>query len=181
MKILNENKYTTLTAAEFKLFMENKIKVPTKSIVITFDDGFKNNYYEAYPILKKYNFTALNFIITSHITEKNSKYDGSENQYLSLSDIENSCDVFDFQSHTYDFHQRTEDQKAYLLSKEKEEIKENIQTSLVNLNKDHYLFSYPYGEYSSSAIEILKSLDIEMAFSVHYGDVYNTEKGCFTN
>ena len=82
MKLLKNNNYVTLTAAEFKLFMENKIKIPTKSILITFDDGFKNNYYEAYPILKKYNFTALNFMITSHITKKDSKYDGSKQSIL---------------------------------------------------------------------------------------------------
>ncbi|MGM0902160.1 MAG: polysaccharide deacetylase family protein [Bacillota bacterium] len=171
MALLKKHDYVTLTAAEFNLFMESKVDIPKNSILLTFDDGFKNNYHEAYPILKKYNFTALNFVITGNITEKDTKYDPIGKQYLSVSDIKQGCDVFDFESHTYNFHHRDEDGKANLVAKNKEAIKEDIKISLGNLNDGYPLFSYPYGEYDAEAIEAIKESNIHSAFTVKYDDV----------
>nr|WP_246629243.1 polysaccharide deacetylase family protein [Mesobacillus maritimus] len=151
--------------------MDNKIDIPQNSILLTFDDGFKNNYQEAYPILKKYNFTALNFVITGNITEKDNKYDPMGQQYLSVSDMKKSCDIFDFESHTYNFHQRNEDGKAYLVTKDKEAIMKDLKISLGNISDNQPLFSYPYGEYDLETIEVIKELGIQSAFTVKYDDV----------
>ena len=56
----------------------NKKRIPHKTVSITFDDGYKNNYLCAYPILKKYNFPATIFIITSVV---------GEDEYLSWDEI----------------------------------------------------------------------------------------------
>lgn len=170
MNYLKQQGYITLTAAEFQLFMDNKLEIPKKSILITFDDGFKNNYEEAYPILKENGFTAINFIITGHISEKQQKYDPQAIQYFSESDIKKSCDVFDFQSHTYDFHQRNDNDIAYLISKEENSIYDDMKISYHQLNKKTKLMSYPYGEYDSETISAIKRLDTSMAFTVEYAN-----------
>ena len=43
-----------------------------KPVIITFDDGYENNYTYAYPILKKYNFTATIFVCTDFIDKPRS-------------------------------------------------------------------------------------------------------------
>ncbi|MBU3958968.1 MAG: polysaccharide deacetylase family protein, partial [Candidatus Omnitrophica bacterium] len=45
----------------------HKKRIPPKSVAITFDDGYKNNYTYAFPILKKYNLPAMIFIITNEV------------------------------------------------------------------------------------------------------------------
>ena len=165
MAFLANHNYTSLTAEEFYLFMQNKMTVPQNSILITFDDGFKNNLETAYPILKKYKFTAINFIDTGQVTEKNSK------SIVTVHDLQKGCDVFDFQSHTYNFHQRNEDGEAYLVSETQKEIQKDIGISLVNLNKKNPIFSYPYGEYDDETIKALKQLNIKMAFTTESNDV----------
>lgn len=167
MAFLENQQYTSLTAEEFYLFMQNKITVPQNSIVITFDDGFKNNLNAAYPILKKYKFTAINFIDTGQITEKNSK----SIQTVTVQDLQKGCDVFDYQSHTYNYHQRNKDGVAYLMSETQKDIQKDIAISLVNLNKKNPIFSYPYGEYDDETIEALKQLNIKMAFTTEANDV----------
>lgn len=170
MQLLKDDNYVTLTAKEFQLFMNGELNVPKKSVLITFDDGFKENVVEAYPILKKNNFTAINFLITAAMTEENSKYDAKEFQYFSVPDIESSSDIFEFQSHTYNFHKRTENEVAYLVAKTKEEIKNDLAISLINLEGRNRSFSYPYGEYNEETIKVLKELGFEMAFTVEYDD-----------
>ena len=63
MKFLKENNYTTFTLDEVYNFFAGTIQVPKKSVVITFDDGYVDNYINAYPILKKYKFNATIFLI----------------------------------------------------------------------------------------------------------------------
>lgn len=54
-----------------KEYIENKdrTKFGSKLVVLTFDDGFENNYTYAYPILKKYGFPATMFVITNFINK----------------------------------------------------------------------------------------------------------------
>lgn len=73
MAFLATHNYTSLTAEEFYLFMQNKIKVPQKSILITFDDGLKDNLDTAYPILKNINLLRLTLSIRVRLQKRTVK------------------------------------------------------------------------------------------------------------
>lgn len=68
LKALVKRGYHTLTAEQFARFLKGE-PVPEKSVVLTFDDGYLNNFVYAHPILQKYNLHALMFLITKHIHE----------------------------------------------------------------------------------------------------------------
>jgi len=104
MKYLSENNYTSLTFKDIqngeykKRFDKNK-----KYVIITFDDGYKDNLKNALPILKKYNMKIVLFLITS---ESYNKWD---------TDVED----------------REKEKKFNLMSKE--EVKELIASNLVEI------------------------------------------------
>ena len=49
---------------------EGKPNVATDAVAITFDDGFKDNFLNAYPVLKKYQLRATIFLISGWIVHK---------------------------------------------------------------------------------------------------------------
>lgn len=165
MKYLHDNNFTTLTLAEFQAFMDKKIEVPKKSVLITFDDGWKDNFANAYPVLDKYGFKATIFLITSKIEKDPADYDPKEPQYLSQRDIIESNNVFTFANHTHAFHERDDEGRAFLISKDKKSIKDDLQKA-IKIIGDNNAFAYPFGEYDEETMAILKELDIPMAFTV---------------
>lgn len=60
-------KYEILDLGELVQFIQQGKSLPQKAVVITFDDGYKDNYLYAYPILKKYHIPATIFLTTGHI------------------------------------------------------------------------------------------------------------------
>lgn len=54
----------------FKMYLDD-YKPKKKTIAITFDDGYENNYTNAFPLLKKYNFPATMYIISQCLEDDN--------------------------------------------------------------------------------------------------------------
>ena len=170
MDYLHDNDYVTLTLKELYLFLTNEIEIPEKSVVLTFDDGYKDNFVEAYPILKMHDFNAVNFIITGSITKRVYPFTPEHVQYFSLKELNKGSDVFEYQSHTYSYHLReinnNNQSQSYLYSRTNEQVFEDIKISVHHLNGENLAFAYPYGEYLPSTIEIVKELGFKMAFTV---------------
>jgi len=64
MRFLKENGYRVITLDQLLDFLDFKCQLPEKSVVITFDDGWRSLYDFAFPILKDYGFPATLFIYT---------------------------------------------------------------------------------------------------------------------
>ena len=54
MAYLQEQGYHAITMEELYGYLQNNLPLPSKPVVITFDDGYVDNYTEAMPILKEY-------------------------------------------------------------------------------------------------------------------------------
>lgn len=60
-----ENEIETLTFWDLKAIIEGKKTLPKKAVILSFDDGHKDHYTEAFPLLKKHGSKAVFFIITN--------------------------------------------------------------------------------------------------------------------
>lgn len=169
MEFLYDNGYNTITLDELERFLKGEVDLPKKSIVITFDDGYKSNYIYAHPILKQYGFKATIFLVSSWNTEKIVPFDPNEIQYLSWEEIEKGRDVFEYASHTHAMHVLDDNKKGYLVTKPLGEVKEDLQAAMDLL--DTRSLAYPYGHYNNETLETLKDLGYTMAFTVKSGKV----------
>ncbi|HEX9059953.1 MAG TPA: polysaccharide deacetylase family protein [Clostridia bacterium] len=138
MKYLYDNEYTTLTFNEVKDYKRYK-----KPVLITFDDGYNDNYLNAYPVLKGFNMKATVFLIAQFIDKP---------EYLSKSNISKMKDVVSFQSHT-NCHSNLKELDNDLIEKECIESKKIIENIT---GKSVIAISYPFGMYNQSVIDIAK-------------------------
>jgi peptidoglycan/xylan/chitin deacetylase (PgdA/CDA1 family) len=81
MQFLKDNDYKVISlahAVELLRDTGNKRNKHAAHAVITFDDGFRDFYLSAFPILRKHGFTATVFLPTDYITDHTRKMDGKE-------------------------------------------------------------------------------------------------------
>ena len=69
MTYLAAKGYTTLSADHFLDFIKGKRKVPAKSVLITFDDGYLDNYVYAFPVLQRLDLHAVLFTVTGNVSD----------------------------------------------------------------------------------------------------------------
>ena len=144
-----------------KELISNKKK---RKVLLTIDDGFLSFYENAWPILKKRKIPFILFINTREV--------GSTN-YMSWSQIKeiNKENFVEIGNHSHSHE--------YLVDENVETIESDIQKSInifkKKLGKNSEFFSYPFGEYSISFKNIIKSFEFKYAFGQHSGVIDNTK------
>jgi len=73
MKYLKEKDVHFITPSELENYVKNKISLPSKSVLVTFDDVDISVYNNAFSILEKEKIPFTLFLITGHIGDKNFK------------------------------------------------------------------------------------------------------------
>lgn len=67
LEYLKVNGYTTLWFSDLDHYVSRNLRLPKKSVILTFDDGFPDNYSEVLPLLKQYDFKAVCFMVLGRI------------------------------------------------------------------------------------------------------------------
>ncbi len=154
LKYIRENNYFTLNMDELDMYLDGKLQIPEKSIVITIDDGTTLDL-DAVKLLEKYDINATLFVITSWV-------DPSPYKSTNL----------DFESHTDNMHNQYEC-KGYgmqgggILCLPEEQILNDLKTSQNKLGGSKY-FAYPFFDFNDRAIALLKKAGFKMAFIGQY-------------
>jgi peptidoglycan/xylan/chitin deacetylase (PgdA/CDA1 family) len=170
MHYLKTNGYHTVDLGAVVDHFQKGKKLPAKPVVITFDDGYQDNYQYAYPILKKYHFTATIFLVANTIGGIN-EFDYKvhvqpRNKMLTWNEIHDmSRSGITFGSHTLD-HVKL----AQVSSKEAEMQISDSKTELEKeLGKKVLYFCYPYGNYNQAVEKIVQECGYRAATTTRQG------------
>lgn len=157
MKLLSDLNYRTMSIEE--IFGNKFNRINEKIIIITFDDGFKEVYKNAIPILKKYNYKATFFITTDFIADEN------KSNYMNWEEVR------DLNSLGYDIGLHSH-KHTILSGLSEEELKEDIYKSqklfYENMGFKPNLYSIPYGKknsFNNNVINLLKKVGFEYIFT----------------
>ena len=141
MKYLKDNDFRTLTMDEINDFLKNNKPIPKKSVALTFDDGYEDNYSNVYPLLKNYGFKATVFVVAKSI-------DSGAN-YLTSAQLkemqQNGMDIESGTDENVRLGNLTSDNQLASL-KESKTILETL------LNKKVNYVSYPFGSYNAQTL-----------------------------
>ena len=175
MRYLKRLNFEFYTASELIEFYNENGAFPLKSVTLTFDDGWKDNYTNAFPIMRELGIRATIFLVPSCIGKRSAKVvaDGeSERQHLSIEDIfEMSEYGIEFGSHTLNhklLHRIPDQEIEFEVTESKKEI-ENL------LQKSCRVFAYPAGFHTDAARDAVRRAGYIAAFSTVYGERENID------
>ena len=153
--------FTVISLDELLLALQGETELPPKPIVLTFDDGYRDNYLYAFPLLKKYGFSATFSLVTQYIDQNNPNYLSWEQV------IEMRQAGMDFAAHTYnhaDLKGKDVDFLVYQILGSKEAIEARTKEPL-------HFFTYPSGSYDQLTIDVVKSANFWGALTTQEGSV----------
>lgn len=154
---LKDKNYSVISPKDLINFFDNATALPAKSIMITLDDAYEDNYFNAFPLLKEFGFSATIFTPTGLV---------SVPDYLNWDEINQMKSQIYFANHTWSHHA-----SAGTIEVLKNEISlADTQLSDRGLNIDK-VFAYPYGKPSTNAEGVLKELNYKLAFTTTHGSV----------
>lgn len=189
MRLLKEENYHVIGLDQYKDFMLHGASLPDKAVLITFDDGYESFYQLAYPILKKYGYPAVSFIIVSRIDHPVN----GEIPKMTWDQLrEMKQNGIAFMNHTYDLHKKAEiDAKGgqkpvtvgrlYLRDQKRQEteaeyekrVTEDLKTAETRLQEElgntYGALAFPFGSYDNNLLKLVKALGIDLTFTVKPG------------
>jgi peptidoglycan/xylan/chitin deacetylase (PgdA/CDA1 family) len=147
MEYLAREGYHPIRLSDLGEFLLNGSPLPTKPIAITFDDGYTDNYQNAFPILKKYKFPATFFVITQYVDDR-------KTGYMTWDQLEDmAIEKMEIGSHSMTHPDLQGKPRVFQVSElagSKLLIESRIGTSV-------RVFSYPAGKYDTQTIQVLRS------------------------
>ena len=158
LKYMREENFYFPTWDEVEDFIDGKISLPDKSVVLTVDDGDDSFFDLAVPLLKKYKIPATSFVVCEWYGWK---YD-------------ENLEYVNWESHSYSMHEGGANGKGKMVNLSKDEIVDDLNKSTRELGGKATIYCYPFGHYNDTAIEALKEAGYKLAFTIEGGRV---EKG----
>ncbi|MFH0753579.1 MAG: polysaccharide deacetylase family protein [Candidatus Omnitrophota bacterium] len=157
MAYISRQGYKVIGLGEFVANLKSGNILDHKSVVITFDDGYKDNFTTAFPVLKKYGFPATIFVEVGHI--------GHDNRFTWDDAREMSQGGIDIESHLMT--------GAYLpdLSYEDRvfQLTESKRLLEKNLNRTVRFLAYPIGGFDDAGKKLVRASGYEAAFTTNRG------------
>lgn len=166
LRYLKDNGYRVVTPEDLNEFLNYHQAIPKNAVMISVDDGYRSVYNVAYPLLKKYGFTATLFIYIDYVEvsskaitwdqlrelKQNGFYIGSHS--VAHSDLSRQ--------------QKDEDGRSYL-ARLKKEIFRSKQIIDKQLGQDTLIFSYPFGRRNQTVVSLARQAGYKMAVTVDRG------------
>lgn len=183
LRYLHEQGYTTVLIADLIAFVQEGAPLPSKPIVLTFDDGYYNNYSHGLPLLERYDARIVLSVIGSS-TEHWTQHSGETSErygHLTWPQIEqmHASGRVEFANHTWALH-KSEGGRKGCRAKDGEDMDEyralitadlgGLQERLAEITGvPPRCFTYPFGAHCPKADDALRELGFLVTLSCASG------------
>ena len=163
---------TSITFQDYQDFVTGKLNIrefPKKPFLLTFDDGYADNYLNALPLMQKYRFRGVIYLLGDFDCSKNFWDEGeSLDSILLLTSEQKKAFVdakWEIGAHTMTHKHLTKlstEEITYELKTSKENLEKELQTSVIS-------FAYPYGDLSEEVKEHVQKLGFTYGIATDSG------------
>jgi peptidoglycan/xylan/chitin deacetylase (PgdA/CDA1 family) len=168
LEYLKKHGFTSVTFAEWRDAEKGLKPLPAKPVLITFDDGYMNNYELAFPLLREFGMKGNVFLVYETMDQHNAWHDPATEPWLRMmtwAQIKEMQDsgVFEFGSHTMKHRCLTEippEEARWELTESKRRLEDKLGRECVG-------FAYPYGA-GAYAPEV-RRLALEAGYRFDFG------------
>jgi len=165
LRYLKDNGYQTISLDDLNRHLQRGDVLPEKPIILTFDDGYRDNFDFAFPLLVKYGFTGAFFLTTAPIDQENEAY-------LTWPQVTVMSRMgMDIEPHSYthpDLRGKPLDYVVWQVIGSKEAIEERT-------GKTCRFFAYPSGLYDQQVVDVLRSAYFWGAFALQAGIEHSSD------
>ena len=178
MTILAREGYHIVSLGEVVSYIKTPQSFPQKTAALTFDDGFRNFYEHAFPVLRKFGFPATVFLVPGWCGKKNA-WPGQDETIPSLNLLEWK-DIKEMAAQGIEFGAHSMNH-PYLsriaLEEAEQEIAKSQNIIQESIGKEVSFFAYPYGAYTPEVQAIVKNkfvgaCSVKMDYVTTESDVY---------
>ena len=171
LQYLKDKNYTVITFKDLdKIGWRNRFEKGKKYIILTFDDGYKDNYDLAFPILKEFNFKATIFLMGSLTYNEWDVKAGGERKFslMSVEMIKKMQDYgIEFGAHTFN-HPKINTLSNEEIEHQIVDVKKPLEEKI---GKEIITFAYPYGILNDYAKKMAKKAGYTFALATDSGSV----------
>jgi peptidoglycan/xylan/chitin deacetylase (PgdA/CDA1 family) len=156
MQLLQELSFQVISLGEVAACLSRGLPLPSRSLVITFDDGFKSVYHEAFQVLRKMGFPATVFIVPEYCG-RNNQWPGQLKMIPAL-DLLDWNEVLEMAGQGIEFGAHTQnhsDLSKLSFDRAVGEIKESKSIIQDHLGREVRYFAYPYGKWTRKIQEFV--------------------------
>lgn len=179
LKYLAARGYKTVTVQDIINFVEHKMPLPEKSVMLTFDDGQETVYTLLYPLLKKYDMKAVAAVIGSLADLYTENEDHNDRySYMSWDEIKelSMSGRVEIQNHSYNMHFFEESKRKGISPLKNESYDAYYKALYDDLSKNQLKIlnktgtpptavMYPYGFYGENTAEVCRRIGFEATFT----------------
>lgn len=168
LRYLRENGFQSISIEECQAWYYESVAIPAESILITFDDGYRDFMEYAMPLLQQYGFNAHVFLVAGEIGRTNrwdEKY-GESKPILSWDEIRYLCKKgISFGSHSVTHPTLTETSWKQIT----QELKNSMLILQQGLGASVTSFAYPFGELNRRIQYLVGYFGYNLAFTCFSG------------
>jgi peptidoglycan/xylan/chitin deacetylase (PgdA/CDA1 family) len=170
---LKREGYQTLTTSQLLAYLRGEFALRRPSVLITFDDGYESVYRHAWPLLRKYGFSAAVFTITG----RRGQTPGEFPHFTWAQAAEMSASgAIEIHSHTHDMHHMEAGGTVPALEHLSDlAVLADLLMSRVlvqdNVGTRASAFAFPFGRYSDRTRGLVEEAGFDMAFTTEPGSI----------
>ncbi len=160
MAYLAENGFETIDLYDLSLAITDKKELPQKPVVITMDDGYRDNFENAFPVLQEFGMKATFFVVTDFI-------DKEVRNYMTWPMAKEMADAgMRIEPHSKTHADLSGQEREYIIY----EILGSQESIAAHVGDTPRYFCYPGGRYDETTLEVVQDLDFWGAVTTASGE-----------